>query len=129
MNRKLLTLTIAGALALGGGSILQAKGPGEHAGHRGGHHRMGFGLEHLTKDLDLTAQQQAQVNPIIEQTKPQIQAIHKEAMEKTRALMESSMAQIRPLLTPEQQTKLDKMKQAHEKMRDAMKEMHEAQED
>ena len=64
MNRKLLTLTIAGALALGGGAALEANdmGGGRH-GHR--HGKMGFGIEHMTKELDLTPQQQAQVNPIL----------------------------------------------------------------
>lgn len=131
MNRKLLTLTIAGALALGGGAALQAKGPGEeeHGRHgRGPGHgdHMGFGMEHMTKRLDLTPQQQAQVNPIIEQVKPQIKAIHEEAMKKSHAVMEESMAKIRPLLTPEQVQKLDKMKAAHEKMREAREAMREA---
>jgi Spy/CpxP family protein refolding chaperone len=105
------------------------KGEGRH-GDRGGHHKMmGFGMKHMTKDLDLTPQQKAQVDPIIEQVKPQMKAIHEEAMAKSHAIMEDAMAKIRPLLTPEQVQKLDKMKAAHEKMRDAMKEMHEAKED
>ncbi len=127
MHRKLLTLTIAGALALGGAAALQAR-PHEDGGH-GRHmrgHKMGFKMERLTKDLDLTPQQQAQVDPIVEQVKPQIKAIHEDAMKKSQAVMEESMAKIRPLLTPEQVAKLDKMKAAHEKMRDARKEMRDA---
>lgn len=87
---------------------------------------MGNALEHLTKELDLTPDQQAKVTPIVDQAKPQIQAIHQEAMEKTRAVMENAGAQIRPLLTPQQQAKFDAMKKAHEDMMNAMKEMHSA---
>lgn len=129
MNRKLLTLTIAGALALGGGAALQAKGQGEeeHGRHGGGPgHHMEFKMEHLKKDLNLTPQQEAQVDPILAQVKPQIKAIHEEAMKKMQAVMGDSMAKIRPLLTPEQQAKFDKMKEAHEKMREAHEAMREA---
>ena len=84
-------------------------------------------FDHLSKDLNLTDDQKAKVQPIIDQTKPQLAAIHKEAMEKMHALLESTGAQIRPLLTPEQQQKFDAMKKAHEDMRKAMEEMHDAQ--
>ena len=88
--------------------------------------KWGNPLEHLTKELDLTADQQAKVAPIVDQAKPQIQAIHQEAMEKTRAVMENAGAQIRPLLTPPQQAKFDAIKKAHEDMMNAMKAMHQA---
>jgi Spy/CpxP family protein refolding chaperone len=122
----------AAALSLGGLVYLQAKEPGEHGPkhehHGPGPHKMMMGnpLEHLSKDLDLTEEQKTKVQPIIDQTKPQIEAIHKEAMEKMRALLESTGVQIRPLLTPEQQQKFDAMKKAHEDMHKAMQEMHEA---
>jgi Spy/CpxP family protein refolding chaperone len=105
---------------------LQAKEPGEH-GPQAEHHIMGNPLEHLSKDLNLTDDQKTKVQPIIDQTKPQMAAIHREAMEKMHALMENAGNQIRPLLTPEQQVKFDAMKKAHEDMRKAMEEMHEAQ--
>ena len=109
---------------------LQAKEPGEHGPHEHGpspQHMMENPLEHLSKDLNLTDDQKTKVQPIIDQTKPQIAAIHKEAMEKMHALLESAGAQIRPLLTPEQQQKFDAMKKAHEDMRKAEQEMHDAQ--
>ena len=121
----------AAALSIGGLVYLQAKEPGEHGPKHehdgpGPHHMMGNPLEHLSKDLELTDDQKAKVQPIIDQTKPQLQAIHKEAMEKMHALLESATAQIRPLLTPQQQQKFDAMKKAHEDMRKAMEEMHDA---
>jgi len=124
MKRTVIALTLSGALALGTLAAIAGE-HGEHGGP-GMHHMMANPLEHLTKDLDLTPDQQAKVTPIVDQAKPQIQAIHQEAMEKMRAVMENAGAQIRPLLTPEQQTKFDAMKKAHEDMRKAMQEMHKA---
>jgi Spy/CpxP family protein refolding chaperone len=130
MTRKLISLTAAAALSLASIVYLQAKEPGEHGPKHehgpGPQHMMENPLDHLSKDLNLTDDQKAKVQPIIDQTKPQLAAIHKEAMEKAHALLESVGAQIRPLLTPEQQTKYDAMKKAHEDMRKAEQEMHDA---
>jgi Spy/CpxP family protein refolding chaperone len=113
-------------LTLGGLTYLQA---GEHGPGPGPnqHHIMGNPLEHLSESLNLTADQKAKVQPIVDQTKPQIAAIHQEAMEKMKAIMENAGTQIRPLLTPEQQQKFDAMKKAHEDMHKAMQEMHDAE--
>ena len=132
MRRRIITLTTTLGLALASLVYLQAEDPGKHGpkhdGPDGPHHMMMENpLEHLSKDLNLTDDQKAKVQPIIDQTKPQLAAIHKEAMEKMHALLESTGAQIRPLLTPEQQVKYDAMKKAHEDMRKAMEEMHDAQ--
>jgi Spy/CpxP family protein refolding chaperone len=118
-------------LALASLVYLQAKEPGEHGpkhdGPGGPHHMMGNPLEHLSKGLSLTDEQKTKVQPIIDQTKPQLAAIHKEAMEKMHALLENATNQIRPLLTPAQQQKLDAMKKAHEDMKKAHEEMEAAQ--
>jgi protein CpxP len=130
MTRKIIAITAAATLSLASLVYLQAKEPGEHGPNHehgpGPHHEMGNPLEHLSKDLNLTDDQKAKVQPIIDQTKPQMEAIHKEAMEKMHALMESASAQIRPLLTPEQQTKFDAMKKANEDIRKAHEEMEKA---
>ena len=133
MNTKLIALSIAGALALGTGAALQAHpegadGKGPHM-HRKMMMHGGFGLKHVTKELELTPQQEAQVKPVLDAARPQLRAIHEEAMQKSQAIIEASIAQIRPVLTPEQQAKLDKLRAAHEKMREAMREMHEAKAD
>lgn len=122
---KFIAVAIAGALSFGTiGLYAQDKMKGEHPF---GHHRgEGMGMEHLTKELDLTADQQAKVQPIIDAAKPQIKAIHEEAMQKVHAIMENAGAQIRPLLNPQQQAKFDAEKKAHQDMMSAMKEMHEA---
>ena len=64
-------------------------------------------LQRTTEQLNLTPEQKAKVQPIIDQATPQIQNIRHEAMQKTKAVMDNAMAQIRPLLTPDQQKKLD----------------------
>ena len=100
MKRNFLTLTAAGLIVLGGFAVVQAQG------HHGAGAR-GHGLERLTEGLNLTPDQQAKVQPIINQAQPQIAAIHREAMQKMKAVVENTASQIRPLLTPEQQKKLD----------------------
>jgi len=120
MKRNLLTLAAVGAIALGGFAIAQAEGgPGRW-------HGQGLSLEHLTKTLNLTSDQQAKVQPILNQARPQIIAIHKDAMQKTQAVMASTMSQIRPLLTSEQQTKFDAVQKARQDMRAAQQELHNA---
>jgi Spy/CpxP family protein refolding chaperone len=116
MKRNLIALTAAAAIGLGGfGAALAKTGP---AGR-------GFGLERLTKALDLTPDQQAKVQPILDQTRPQLTAIHQDAAAKSRTVISTALTQIRPLLTPEQQKKLDAQQKAHEDLRTARKEAHE----
>lgn len=101
-------------------------------GHRRGGgrwHGHGMAMDHLTRGLDLTAEQQAKVQPVIDQAKPQIMAIHQEAMQKTKTVIDGAMAKIRPMLTPAQQKKFDDlqaakedMRKARAKLRDVMKE-------
>src|ERR1700731_2448845 len=124
MTRKLITL-----IALGGLTYLQAQDPHgpKHEHGPGPKHNMKNPFEHLTESLNLTPEQKAKVQPILDQMKPQLEAIHKEAMEKMKTIMESTGAQIRPLLTPQQQEKYDAIKKAHEDMHKAMQEMHDAQ--
>jgi Spy/CpxP family protein refolding chaperone len=105
MKRNFLTLAAAGLIVLGGFALVQAQGA------RGG--GRGHAVERLTEGLNLTPDQQAKVQPIIDQAQPQIAAIHREAIQKMKAVVESTASQIRPLLTPEQQKKLDENQNAH----------------
>ena len=88
--------------------------------------KRGNPVEHLTRALDLTPDQQAKVKAIFEQAKPQIQAARQEAREKGKAIRENIQAQIRPILTPAQQQKYDAIKKAREDMRKAREEMRDA---
>ncbi len=109
MKLKLITVTVLSALALGGSAFANDPSDANYDRHggRGFRHNP---LERITDDLNLTADQQTKVQPILDQARPQLEQIHREAMEKTRAVMQNTMAQIRPLLTPEQQQKLDQAK-------------------
>lgn len=125
MKRNLLTIAAAGAIGLGGFAWANAQdGPGGFAGHGGQGHR--FAMEHLTKSLNLTPDQQAKVKPLLDQARPQIMAIHKDAMQKTQAIVDKTMTQIRPLLTQDQQTKFDALQKARQDLRNAMQELHAA---
>jgi periplasmic protein CpxP/Spy len=124
MKRNLITFAAIGALALAG--YVFAEPQGGFGGRHGGGHGQGFAMGHLTKALNLTAEQQSKVQPLIDQARPQIMAIHKDAMEKTHAIMDKTMSQIRPLLTPDQQKKFDDLQKARQDMRNAMQELHKA---
>ena len=121
MKRNFLTFAAVGAIALGGFAIAQA----ENGGNCGGHGQSNP-LARLTETLNLTPDQQAKVQPILDQTKPQIIAIHQEAMQKTKAIMDNATSQIRPLLTPEQQKKFDAQQKARQDMCSARKGLHDA---
>ena len=121
MKRNLLAVAAAGAIALGGFVVVQAQpGPGG-AGH--GH---ALGLKGITDKLNLTADQQTKVQPILDAAKPQIATIHQEAMQKMQTVMSGTLSQIRPLLNADQQTKLDAIQKAHQDMINARKELHNA---
>ncbi|PYK42753.1 MAG: hypothetical protein DME53_14230 [Verrucomicrobia bacterium] len=89
-------------------------------------HGHAFGLHELTDSLNLTPEQQTKVQPILDQTKPQIAAIHQEAMQKMKTVIEGAVSQIRPILTADQQKKLDGVQKAHQDMMNAQKELHDA---
>jgi Spy/CpxP family protein refolding chaperone len=126
MKKNILTLVTAGAIALGGFVVVQAQPGPDGAGCPHGH---AFGLRHLTEKLDLTSDQQAKVQPILDAAKPQIAAIHQEAMQKAKGVMDSTLSQIRPLLNADQQKKLDAIQKAHQDMMNARKELHDAMQD
>jgi len=118
MKRNILAFAAAGAIALGGFAVVQAQ-PGAGGGHA-------FGLQGITKQLNLTSDQQTKVQPILDATKPQLAAIHQEAMQKAKGVIDSSLSQIRPLLTADQQKKLDAIQKAHQDMMNAHKELNDA---
>ena len=122
MKKNLLAVVAAGAIALGGFIITQAQaGSGFGCAH--GH---AFGLRGITDKLNLTADQQTKVQPILDATKPQIAAIHQEAMQKMKTVIDGALSQIRPLLTPDQQKQFDAIQKAHQDMMNAAKELHQA---
>jgi Spy/CpxP family protein refolding chaperone len=125
MKRNILTFAAVGAIVLGGFVVAQAQAGGGFACAHG----QGFGLRHLTDQLNLTSDQQTKVQPILDAAKPQIAAIHQEAMQKAKTVIESTLSQVRPLLTTDQQKKLDAIQKAHQDMMNAHKELQDATQD
>jgi periplasmic protein CpxP/Spy len=128
MKLRLITLTAACAAMLATISITHAQDPAtkDAGGDRPRHHKSGNALEHMTKTLDLTPEQQAKIRPILDQAKPQIQAARQESRQKMKAIRDNVRSQIRPLLTSAQQAKLDAIQKARENIRKARQEMREA---
>ena len=89
----------------------------EHAGY--GHDPKSH-LEHLTKKLGLTKEQQDKILPIIEDKHQKMEALHSQMKE----IRQQAMGKIEAELTPEQQKKwhemqeerMEKMKEYREKM-------------
>ena len=128
MKSRLITLSAACVALFATVSIGLAQDPGAKNNDRPNRwqQKRGNPVEHLTRALDLTPDQQAKVKAIFEQAKPQIQAARQEAREKGKAIRENIQAQIRPILTPAQQQKYDAIKKAREDMRKAREEMRDA---
>ena len=130
MKIKLITLTAACAAMLATISLVSAQEPaGKDSGGNGPrhHHKWGNSLEHMTKTLDLTSDQQAKIGPILEQAKPQIKAARQESKERMKAVRDNVRAQIRPLLTLPQQQKWDAIQKARDDMRKAREALREAE--
>lgn len=128
MKTRLITVTAACVALFATVSIGQAQDPAAKNNDRPNrwHHKRGNPVEHLTKALDLTPEQQAKVQSIIDQAKPQIKAARQEAKQKAQAIRENIRSQIRPILTPAQQQKWDALQKARENMRKAREEMRDA---
>ena len=124
MKSRILTVTATCVALLATASLGLAEDEGGWNKRR--HHKRGNPVERLTKTLDLTPDQQAKIQPIFDQAKPQVAAVRQEAMQKIKAIRENTQAQIRPILTPAQQQKFDALKKAREDMRKAREEMREA---
>src|SRR5947209_10203213 len=92
MKRNIITLVAIGAIALAGYAFAQPDGG--RGGHGRWHH--GFAMEHLTKSLNLTADQQAKVQPLIDQARPQIIAIHKTRCKKRTPITIKPCPKTRP---------------------------------
>jgi len=72
--------------------------------------------EHFRRSLDLTADQEKKIGPILDATSSKLETIRVETAERVRTVMEDSKKEVAPLLTPEQQKKLDNLESEHRKM-------------
>ncbi len=126
MSKRILSsLLILALAALCSVAMVAQQPPDQNAGqgseHRGEH--MGGGrmnsqgmLDHMTKELNLSSDQQAKIKTILDDQQKQAQALREDTsmsqqdrMSKMRDIHKSTMAQVRAQLTADQQTKFDEM--------------------
>jgi protein CpxP len=114
---------LAGLLLIAAVSFAQMEGPPPEHGQGGGHRGMPSTddqLKHLDKELSLTADQKAQIKPILEDAHAQSKKLmeddsiaREDKMPKMREIHEASNTKIRALLTDAQQKKWDAMQKEH----------------
>ena len=111
-SNKLILSTITAAAMLAMSHFAGAETPdcGGADWHHHGPPNMTAMLSHV---LNLTDAQKAQMQPLVDAVKPQLEAIHQQARTAAEPIMKQLHAQIRPLLTPEQQKKLDALETLH----------------
>ena len=73
-------------------------------------------MEHLAKRLNLTADQQAKIQPIVADAKIKIQSLHRDEVERGSQIFKATHDRIAALLTPEQKVELQKMESEREKL-------------
>lgn len=86
-------------------------GPGAPGEHR--RYTVDDRVAQMTKHLDLTADQQAKVKAILEDSRVKMDAVGAQM----KALREKTDAEVKAVLTPSQQTKLEEIKQRHRERR------------
>ncbi len=132
MRNKLCTLALAGLLSVAGGAALaqdNAAPPAPQQGQGYGHRGMmnpDEQLKHLTRQLDLTADQQAQIKPLLESQQQQAMQLHQDQSlsqqdrhSKMMAIHTDTRSKIEAVLN-------DTQKQKYEAMQAKMQEhMHE----
>jgi periplasmic protein CpxP/Spy len=134
MNKFYLALATAAMLFFSMGAFASAQqaaqqpneqsgaGQGQGSGEGHGQHVMTpeTMLEHLTKELSLTDDQQAKIKPILEEHMKQANearqdtsASREDRRAKMKQIHEDMVSQIRPILNPDQQKKADEMMSRH----------------
>ena len=110
----LVFLVGAAAGSLGTAVYLKHRMEKFTAGRPGRPPRTAFLMERLSKQLDLTDVQRAEVREIVEEYQEKILAIRRTFVPQLKEINDQTFALIRDKLNKEQQQKLDKL---HEKLR------------
>src|SRR5262245_42853957 len=97
MKNRLFTLTVTIALLFSGvsASSAEALANDKPVSGKARHQRWANALDRMTKNLDLTPEQQAKIRPILDQARPQMEAASRESRQKMRAVRDNVRAQIR----------------------------------
>ena len=77
-------------------------------------------LQHMTKQLNLTSEQQQQIKPILENESKQMQSLHQDSslsqqdrMSKMMQIRQGTAEQVKPILNADQQQKYEQMMSRH----------------
>jgi len=70
--------------------------------------------KHLREELELTPEQAEKMGPIIEAATASLQTIRRETASRVRNTMEEAGREMSPHLTPEQQAKLQQLREQHQ---------------
>ena len=127
MRSRLFTLALSSALALGaaGAATAQDQPPPPPDGAMQGpppsgqrHMDPNKQLQHLTRELDLSADQQSQIKPVLEDRDQQMQALfadqslsQQDRRAKGRSITQASKSKIVAVLNDEQKQKFEAMQQ------------------
>ena len=122
MRSTLLAFTLSGMLASGACAYAQDQGnPPPAQGERGhGPHRMDPDrqLQHLTRELNLSSDQQSQIKPLLVDQQQKMQALfqdpslaQEDRQAKAKSITEDTHNKIEALLTDEQKQKFEAMQQ------------------
>jgi protein CpxP len=120
MRKTLCTIALTGLLGLGMTAFAQDQSttpPPMHGPH-GQMMNPDKQLEHLTKTLSLTSDQQTQIKPILENQQQQMMQLHEDQslsrddkMAKAKSLHADTTSKIEAVLTPDQKQKYEVMQQ------------------
>ena len=120
MRKTLCTIALTGLLGLGMTAFAQDQSTAPPPMH-GPHGQMmnpDKQLEHLTKTLSLTSDQQTQIKPILENQQQQMMQLHEDQslsrddkMAKAKSLHADTTSKIEAVLTPDQKQKYEAMQQ------------------
>src|SRR5277367_4395607 len=120
MRKTLCTIALTGLLGLGMTALAQDQSttPPPMHGPRGQMMDPDKQLEHLTKTLNLTSDQQTQIKPILENQQQQMMQLHEDQslsrddkMAKAKSLHADTTSKIEAVLTPDQKQKYEAMQQ------------------
>jgi periplasmic protein CpxP/Spy len=122
MRTRLFTLALSGALALGMSGVAMAQdnaAPTQEQGGRGpGRMDPNRQLEHLTKALGLSADQQAQIKPLLVDRQQQMEAVfqnqslsREDRHAKMMSIHQESNAKIEAALNSDQKQKFEAMQE------------------
>ncbi|MFZ0794935.1 MAG: hypothetical protein WAM65_14275 [Candidatus Korobacteraceae bacterium] len=126
MKKVLICALLATAMACLGTALYaqDTMSQGQGMGQGGGMHHMAMSpdqrLQRMTQQLNLTADQQAKIKPILEQEQQQMQTLHgdtsmsqQDKWSKMQQIRQGTNDQIKAVLTPDQQQKFVQMTERH----------------